>query len=90
MTLTKQELDIFDNKARNQSSNRVVSFSEAKRLYTMRYTKEHIPLWAVGTKYKPQYHTDAEWYNKTFFHGEHEAATRSHCFSTDPSWPEGK
>lgn len=79
------------------------SFEDAKRAYVHRYTMEHVPEWsrkAVTTQdekgkintryYAPQYRTDKEWYEKTYFHGEHDLASKGYCYSHSPSWPLGE
>lgn len=75
---------------------RSMSFSEACARYVHRFTLEHIPACARhmngnNLMYNaPQYASDKEWYDRTFFHGEHELATARHCYSTCPTWPLGK
>jgi len=74
---------------------RKFSFEEACRRYPSRFTMENVPSWALavridGTYHAPLYATDKEWYERTFFHNEHELATKYHCYSTHPTWPLGK
>lgn len=75
---------------------RKLSFEQAKAKYVHRYTMEHVPQWAKepapnGKHYAPQYSTDREWYDNTFFPGENgiEANDR-HCRSDKQSWPLGQ
>jgi hypothetical protein len=80
--------------------NRKISFLDATAQYVHRFTCEHVPAWAKipmegtvegKTVYcAPQYASDQEWYEKTFFKGESEMATSKHCYSTNPSWPCGQ
>lgn len=75
---------------------RKVSFEQAKAKFVNRYTMENVPNFAKvvnpgnGKYYAPQYSSDAEWYQRTFFKGESELATDRHCYSTCPSWPIGQ
>ncbi len=75
---------------------RKLSIEEAKARYINRFTLDHVPAWARqvnpgnGKFYAPQYESDAQWYERTFFAGESELATRRHCYSTCPSWPLGQ
>lgn len=79
---------------------RVITFEEAMRTYVNRYTMEHVPEWAQsrpadhgGTEtrfYAPHYRTDREWYENTYFKGEHELADEGRCYSTNQSWPLGQ
>ena len=71
-----------------------LSFEDAKARYVHRFTMQHVPAWSQyarsdGKYYAPQYRTDREWYENTYFKGEHEVADDSHCYSTNPSWPLG-
>ena len=73
---------------------RTLTFEQAKAQFVHRYTCEHVPAWAkeksASGKYcAPQYATDQEWYDKTYFYGESELATKKFCYTTDPSWPLG-
>jgi hypothetical protein len=80
-------------------TQRAITFEEAKRLFVHRYTMEHVPAWArephqhseLGeVYYAPQYASDREWYERTEFFGEGEVASRSHCYSAEPTWPKGR
>lgn len=79
-------------------TKRKLSFSAAKRRYIHRFTAEHMPQWAKtpcmhddGCRYyAPQYRSDREWYDNTFFNGEHDLAGNDYCYSTNQSWPFGK
>jgi hypothetical protein len=73
---------------------RPLTLAQAKARFPHRFTMEHVPTWAskpdsVNGYYKPQFRTDAEWYDNTLFHGESDLATRDHCCSR-PTWPLGK
>jgi hypothetical protein len=75
--------------------SRKLSFDQACTQFTQRFTMEHIPAWARkqredGTYYAPNYRNDREWYDNTVFHGESDLASKSHCYSTNPTWPLGK
>lgn len=77
--------------------SRVISFSEAKRRYTNRYTMEYVPAWARGEGpgngkyYAPQYSTDREWYDNTVFPGEGNLPEQEgHCMTMNASWPLGE
>lgn len=66
----------------------------AKKLYANRHTKEHVPEWAKkpktdGTRYMPQFATDAEWLRKTHFPTKKGRIVRGDCTSS-PTWPDGK
>lgn len=74
---------------------RTLTFEQAKAQFPNRYTMENVPAHAKvpatnGKYYAPQYSSDAEWYQRTFFKGESELATARHCYSTCPSWPLGQ
>lgn len=88
-------MSIIKHMSTTLETKRSISFEEAKRRFINRYTMEHKPSWAdfalpKGRKYAPSYRTDREWYDNTYFHGEHEAATYHHCYSTNQSFPLGK
>lgn len=73
---------------------RKITFEEAKNRYLQRFTMEHVPQWALfpvepGIYYAPQYATDLEWYENTFFNGEHELASKEYCYTTKQTWPLG-
>lgn len=75
-------------------NNRALTFEQACAKFRQRFTMEHVPGWALepradGTHYAPQYSSDREWYDRTFFYGEHYLAGKRHCHSTFPSWPLG-
>ncbi len=70
------------------------TLEQAKYLYVHRFTMEHIPQWALqphaSKYYAPQYRTDQEWYDNTFFSGdEGHLGTAKECTSTNQSWPLG-
>lgn len=74
---------------------RKLTFEAAKAQFVNRYTMENVPRHAQtpaanGKFYAPQYASDKEWYDRTFFKGENELATARHCYSTNPSWPVGQ
>ena len=76
---------------------RPLSFEDACRRYVNRFTKDHVPSWALkpinteGTEFPaPQYRSDKEWYENTEFMGEGTTATRKYCRSMNQSWPCGK
>ena len=74
---------------------RPLTFEQAKSQFVHRFTMEHVPSWAKqqredGSYYAPQYSSDLEWYNRTFFKGESELPSNKSCYSYDPSWPLGK
>lgn len=76
---------------------RPLSFEEACRSYVHRFTKDHVPAWALHPigenldKYPaPHYASDKEWYDNTEFMGEGTVATRKYCRSMNESWPCGK
>lgn len=74
------------------------SFEQACAQFTGRYTMEHVPAWAgkpFGPHrrhyYAPQYKTDREWYERTYFHADDpELIKRDNCYSTSPTWPLGE
>lgn len=74
---------------------RPITFAQAKAQFVHRYTMEHVPDWAKrpnqgqGLWYAPQYRTDLEWYENTYFHGENELAKQDSCYSYNMSWPLG-
>lgn len=73
---------------------RTLTLEQAKILFPHRLTGEHIPSWALaplsnGEYYAPQYKDDKEWYENTFFPGEHELAVNGMCFSTNHTFPLG-
>lgn len=83
---------------------RVISLEQAKAQYVHRFTMEHIPQWASiptaeGRYYAPQYRSDQEWYDNTFFPGEsgmtkHGFITppvddKRSCWSHSQTWPVG-
>ena len=35
--------------------------------YVHRYTKQHVPKWAVGTHYQPHFNSDLEWLANSLF-----------------------
>lgn len=81
--------------------NRKLTLLEACRLYIHRYTMEHVPLWSQRpiwsdevcsyVYYAPQYTSDQEWYDRTYFPGEDGWIGQSNeCYSTNPSWPLGR
>jgi hypothetical protein len=54
---------------------RELSFAAACSKYVHRFTTEHIPSWSKqqmenGNHYAPQYASDREWYDNTYFPGE--------------------
>lgn len=83
---------------------RLISLQEACREYPFRYTLDHAPVWAGtpapdGRYYAPQYASDVEWYNNTFFPGEpghphYSAQLRRQrgggCYSSNATWPLGQ
>lgn len=76
---------------------RAISFDNAKRQYTQRYTMEHAPAWTRkpcegnGLFYAPQFRSDAEWYENTVFPGEQGKPRKDdHCYTTGQTWPLGQ
>ena len=54
---------------------RKITLAQAQAAYPHRFTLEHKPQWAKdqrvdGSYYAPQYSSDAEWYERTYFPGE--------------------
>lgn len=82
------------------SKPRQLTLALATARYVHRYTMEHVPSWAnrphfhtargVELYYAPQYRTDKEWYDNTYFFGEDELADKDYCYSTNQSWPLGQ
>lgn len=81
---------------------RELSFEAACAKYVHRYTMDHVPAWAMERPdaqrnddpirpgyYAPQFASDREWYEHTLFHGEHELATRTYCYTSGQTWPLG-
>lgn len=65
---------------------------EALARYVHRYTRRHVPAWARGTNYKPQFADDADWLANTDFPVTKSGRLANHpegCRSR-PTWPEGK
>lgn len=66
--------------------------------FVHRFTKDHIPTWSRqkrpdGNDYKPQFASDQDWLNNTFFQvtpkkGNLCKSTKS-CYS-NPTWPDGQ
>lgn len=74
---------------------RPLTFEQACAHYSQRFTMEHVPRWTQvqrhdGTYYAPPYRSDLEWYNHTYFAGEHELAHNGCCYSLAPTWPLGR
>lgn len=71
------------------------TFEVACHRYRNRFTKDHVPEWALrpgpdGRYYAPQYESDREWYASTFFPGEEGYVGNGHdCYSRGPTWPLG-
>lgn len=66
-----------------------MDFETAKRVFSRRYTCEHIPSWVfteakAGRYCAPQYRTDQEWFENTTF-----PLFGDYCESSNPSWPLG-
>jgi hypothetical protein len=63
--------------------------------FVNRHTMEHVPAWAKetwrdGKPYPPQYRTDAEWLERTFFNVRKDGTLSDNsisCYSTDPTYP---
>ena len=77
-------------------AKRKITFTEAKRKFPARFTMEHVPEWAKkrcvdgGGYYAPQYETDREWYENTFFPGEKGVPSYSRrIIETNKTWPLG-
>ncbi len=80
-------------------SNRKMTLQEAKARFPHRFTMEHRPVWAArqadnGKFYAPQYSSDREWYENTFFKGEEGylqigSSRLGSCYTTNQSWPLG-
>ncbi|KKS05286.1 MAG: hypothetical protein UU59_C0051G0006 [candidate division WWE3 bacterium GW2011_GWE1_41_27] len=71
-----------------------MNFEKAKRNYVNRFTMDHVPTWALtpannGKYYAPQYISDKEWYDNTFF-PPHKLCYKSDCYSTNQTWPIGQ
>ena len=70
---------------------RKITLEQARSQYVHRYTTEHIPKWAHGTLYAPQYSTDKEWYDLAIFPGEPGLhGNCQYCQSGPESWPLGE
>jgi hypothetical protein len=74
---------------------RPLSFEEATKKYTERFTMDHVPVWAnksvarAGGKYPgPHYTTDLEWYKNTEFPSRD--GRKLYCRSNKQSYPLGK
>lgn len=77
---------------------RNISFEEACAQYVHRFTLDHVPAWAAqpastGRYYAPQYRSDREWYELTYFPGEvghpdYPKRTKW-CHSPGQTWPLG-
>lgn len=76
------------------------TFEQATREYTNRFTKEHVPAWALkprdnGSFYAPHYASDREWYDNTVFPGERRKGLTTppkgsrYCESRNQTWPCG-
>jgi hypothetical protein len=75
---------------------RKMTFERAKTLYVHRFTMEHVPTWSRnsidGKYYAPQFRTDREWYENTYFPGEtgHLGVPGTpDCYTRNQSWPLG-
>ncbi len=80
---------------------RPLTLEQAKATYVHRYTMEHVPTWAKGPVglcrrkedvkqfYAPQYRTDEEWYERTFFPGEEGCPWDDCCLTTKATFPLG-
>ena len=76
---------------------RNISFEEAKRTFSHRFTMEHVPEWSQhqrsdGTFYAPHFATDREWYDNYRFPGDEglsRNADSSECVGV-LTWPLGQ
>lgn len=75
---------------------RKISFTEACKRFTNRYTCQHVPLWTKvaapnGKFYAPQFSSDVEWYENTKFYGEPgHIGTKNECYTSNQTWPHGQ
>lgn len=86
---------------RAATTGRPLTLPQAQACYQQRYTMDHVPFWAthpvrrdgVGNPESwpgPQFASDAEWYERTVFPGEHGLPrAASWCISGNCSWPLG-
>jgi hypothetical protein len=75
-----------------------LSFQQACSKYIHRFTMDHVPQWAAdkmpsGDYYAPQYSSDLEWYENTYFPGEIQHIMgknhKGNCDSRNCSFPLG-
>ena len=59
--------------------------------YVHRFTMDHLPAWAQGTKYPVQFASDQEWLETTYFHVKKNGNldNRFHPCLSHPTWPQG-
>ena len=60
--------------------------------YVHRYTKSHVPNWARGTNYRPQFASDIDWLANTWFAVRKDGRLdqRYRACHSEPTWPDGK
>lgn len=75
---------------------RALTFEQACSQYVMRFTGDHVPMWALKQRqdksfYAPQFISDREWYDLAKFPGERGYfGTGGDCQSGPQSWPLGQ
>lgn len=79
----------------NINDRRPISYEEARRRYTKRFTMEHMPAWAKkrlpnGKYPAPKYANDLEWYTRTEFIGEGTLNVSRYIRENQPSYPIGR
>lgn len=59
--------------------------------FVYRFTREHVPSWAKGTDYSPQFASDREWLENTRFPVRKDGRLdrRYHHCESNPTWPDG-
>lgn len=84
------------------SAPRPLTLAQAQARYPQRYTCDHVPQWATYPLRRdrlgdaedypgPAYASDAEWYDRTAFPGEHGLpASHFGCVSTRETYPWGR
>ena len=72
------------------------TFEQATAQYVHRFTLDHMPTWALrpaanGQYYAPQFASDREWYNHTYFRGDPLwIGQGSDCYTSGQTWPLGR
>lgn len=62
------------------------------RAFVHRYARTHVPTWARGTNYMPQFADDADWLAHTRFRtrGDGRLDRRAKFCESSPTWPDGR